>query len=322
MLLPFVVSAASADYFLKLDGIDGETKLLLESSSKVSVSGAVTVESGKILLDGVVVLDASSSAGTSAVSRYLWRQTGGPTVTISNAATAKATFVPKVPGTYVFELVITDATGKGTVARRLELTAVSKSDLVVTVEPTPITPIFLEIEDIKGESEEDEKGNVEMEWKVEEGEKGAPGVEPDEIDYDESVELMTNFAILLGGSDDTDEEDPKDEEEQAQGLERAAEVLLVNAQASEQAIESISLNFEKISTRVKHEVKLFGVIPSQAKATVEIDADGKVTVKFPWWVAFASGKDSDALGDKIVEVLSDVLKAHHDTIKNAIGNIR
>ncbi|MEK7063841.1 MAG: hypothetical protein AAB955_04105 [Patescibacteria group bacterium] len=168
-----------------------------------------------------------------------------------------------------------------------------------------------------GESGEAE-GKVEYEWKVEEGESAAtPGVEPDEIDYNDDGEPLTpDFSILLGGGSDDDSE------ERLQGLARAEAVLLENAKASEQAIESVSLNFEKISTKIKHEVRLFGFIPATATATVDIDAEEEVHVSFPWWAIFATGRDDDAVGKKVVEAIANVLKTKHDTVKNAINNVR
>lgn len=51
------------------------------------------------------------------------------------------------------------------------------------------------------------KGNVEYNWKVEEGEKlEQTGVEPDEIDFMGENEQTTNFGVLLEGNSDNDEE--------------------------------------------------------------------------------------------------------------------
>lgn len=175
--------------------------------------------------------------------------------------------------------------------------------------------------EVSTQTGEEKKGNVEMQWKVEEGTKAATqGVEPDEIDVSVSQENATNFGILLGGGSDDDTEEEKSE--RLKGLERAQEVLLENARASDQAIESVSLNFEKISTRVRHEVRLFGFIPIETTATVDIDASEEVEVTFPWWTFFAAGADKDAIADRVISTLSNVLKTKHDTVKNAIGNIR
>jgi hypothetical protein len=187
-------------------------------------------------------------------------------------------------------------------------------------------------------SDSEKKGNVEYTWKVEEGTKAATdegekggtedinigvgelqesaGVEPDEIDFQGDSENATNFGILLGGGSG------EDEAERAQGLERARLVLEENAKASDQAIESVSLNFEKITTRVRHEVRLFGFIPLETTADVDIDAEQRVAVRFPWWTIFASGDDEKLVAERVYSTISNVLKTKHDTVKNSIGNIR
>lgn len=196
-------------------------------------------------------------------------------------------------------------------------------------------------------------GNVEFEWKVEEGES-TPGVEPDEIDAQadpqeasvdyflkiegvegESTEnagvepdeidvvadgepLMTNFGILLGGDEGGDDGEELTEEQ----LATVAGILLEGMQEEGAPAETLSLNYEKIKTTTKKEVRLFGFIPVSVDASVEIDQQNDVKVKFPWWAFLATGKDADALGEQIVTSLSNVLKTKHDTVKNAIGNIR
>lgn len=166
------------------------------------------------------------------------------------------------------------------------------------------------------------KGNVEYEWKVEEGEKGAPnpGVEPDEIDVADDDEPITpDFGILLGGGPPAGGDDG---EEAAESRAAIAEILMEGMQEAGAPTESISLNYEKIKAKVVQPVKLFGFIPLSADATIEIDAEQNVKVQFPWWAAFATGKDGETLGQKVFTALSNVLKTKHDTIKNSIGNIR
>lgn len=187
---------------------------------------------------------------------------------------------------------------------------------------------------------EKKKGNVEYGWKVEEAEKAMEaesgerggtadinigvgelqntGIEPDEIDFMGESENATNFGILLGGSGDNEETD----EERAQGLERARLVIEENAKASDQAIESVSLNFEKITTRVRHEVRLFGFIPIETTAEVDVDVEQRVAVRFPWWTIFASGDNDESVAERVYSTLSNVLKTKHDTVKNAIQNVR
>lgn len=198
------------------------------------------------------------------------------------------------------------------------------------------------------------KGNVEVNWKVEEGES-APGVEPDEIgvmedpeeastDYllklggvdgestkntvpgvePEEIDVAVNpqpltpdFSILLGGGSDSGESEALTEAQQS----AVAEILLQGMQEQGAPAETMSLNFEKIKTTSKQQVKLLGFIPVNVDVTVEVDAEGEAVVSYPWWGFLAAGKD-DSIGETILTALSTVLTTKHDTIKNAIGNIR
>ncbi len=186
---------------------------------------------------------------------------------------------------------------------------------------------YLEIEGVEGESTET-KGNVETEWKVEEGEsaplrpqritpKPTPGIEPDEIDFmGDDGSNATNFGILLsGGSDEGSEEAQESRHE-------LGHILLQGAQEEGAPIENISLNYEKVEAKVTQPVKFLGFIPLTARATVEIDAEDRVKVRFPWWAILASGKDSEGVGERTFATLSNVLKTKHDTVKNSINNIR
>jgi len=197
------------------------------------------------------------------------------------------------------------------------------------------------------------KGNVETEFKVEKGESAAPGVEPDEIDSkfnsdnaeetngDEDQPIITGqipnteqggiepdeiddkfsddsrestFAILLSGAGE-------DKPSQA-GKKQIEDILLQGAHADDVPMEEISLNFEKIESKVKQEVKLFGFIPIQATATVEIDKQERVKVKFPWWAFFASGKNKEGLGGRVFQTLTNVLETKHEAIKVITNNIK
>lgn len=154
------------------------------------------------------------------------------------------------------------------------------------------------------------KGNVEHEWKVEEGEKAES-----ESESGTGIVGDPDFDLLFVS-------DGEEDEERAQGLERAREALEENAKASDHAIESVTLNFEKITTRVRHEVRLLGFIPLTVTAEVDIDEAQEVKVKFPWWTFLAAGADGESLGSRVYTTISNVLKTKHDTVKNAIQNVR
>jgi hypothetical protein len=174
---------------------------------------------------------------------------------------------------------------------------------VATPTPTPQagrTDALLEIDTIKGESTKD----------------GAPAIEPDEIDVMDGDEPLTpDFSILLGGGSD-------DSEEAATARQAVEDILKQGADEAGMPVEEISLNFEKIKVSVEQPVKLLGFIEISTTADVEIDDAGRIKVKFPWWAVFASKGNAEALGEDIAVLMSDIIRAKHDTIKNSIGNIR
>ena len=300
--LPLGFAGAASDYYLKLDGVEGEATAPSAATAPLSVQGSLVIEAGKGVVGTTIVLDGSKSQDDGTVGKFSWRQVSGPMARLSSAAALKPSFVPTSAGTYVFELQVADATGKLTVEQRSEFTVgnnPSQSDTVAS----PGT----------GEG----KGKVEYDWKVEEGES-APAIEPDEIDVaDDSEPITPDFGILLGGGGGGIDDDEAEE-----GRAAVADILLQGMQEAGMPAENVSLNFEKIKTKVSQPLKLFGIFPMSAAVTVEIDAEERVQVRFPWWAFLASGKQGDALGERVVSAISNVLKTKHDTIKNSIGNIR
>lgn len=191
------------------------------------------------------------------------------------------------------------------------------------------TDAYLKIDGVEGEAgntasssaSPKPKGNVEYEWKVEEGESAAvPGVEPDEIDVAvEAQPLTPDFSILLGGGGGSTD----DREDLTESQRSAVTEILLQGLADQGApAETLSLNYEKITTKATQDVRLFGFIPVVIRAEVSVNGKGDTEVSYPWWGFLASGKDAGALGDRMYEALWRVLQTKHDTIKNAIGNIR
>lgn len=82
-----------------------------KAGSNQSVTTGATVT-----LDGSASADEDKDALT-----YAWTQTSGPTVTLSGANTAKASFTPTAAGTYGFKLTVGD--GKATSEATVQVTA-------------------------------------------------------------------------------------------------------------------------------------------------------------------------------------------------------
>jgi|GEM_PF-3460997 len=315
---------AHAAIYIEYEPIKGETTKM---TSGETVVAAVVGKS--------FVLDGSKSIDDGVVGKFLWKQVSGPTVRISNATTLTASVVPQSAGTYVFELTVTDSTtGRTSSVKRVEVSVSTAPTVEVikvpavetqTVAPPPTKPqeasgdVFMKIDTIEGESSEPKKGNVEMEWKVEEGESAAPKGTADYLDDDsddDGVPITPDFSILLGGGGSDDDK----AEEEKRG--KVADILLQGAQEQGAPVESVSLNFEKIKTKVKQPVKLLGLIPVSARATVEIDANGKADVSFPWWAVFASGKERSEVAEQTLQTISNVLKTRHDALKSVLNTIR
>lgn len=320
-LLPLASAHAATDYLLELGGVEGESTASAPTTSPERAVTTTAVDdparprttSVTTSASGVVgkpfVLDASRSADDGTIRTFTWTQVSGPTAVLSNAKSATPSFTPSVAGTYVFELSVTDSTGASSVTQVSSVAvrdAASGADAPSTVgsvdaRPTPqpgSVDVFMEIEGVKGETT-----------------KGAEPPSPPLEVAPEPAGLTPDFSILLGGGS-------SDDEESAAGRRHAANILLQGAQEEGLPAESISLNYEKITAKVGAPVKMFGIIPATVTATVEIDTVLRVRVRYPWWTFLATGRDDVALGERVFTTLSNVLKTKHDTIKNAIGNVR
>lgn len=92
--------------------------------ASASYTGTAQV-TNTITLDGTASSDPDS--GPSALT-YLWTQTSGPSVTITNASSATASFTPTVVGTYVFQLLVGDSVDTDT-----DIVSVSVIDPALTI---------------------------------------------------------------------------------------------------------------------------------------------------------------------------------------------
>lgn len=147
------------------------------------------------------------------------------------------------------------------------------------------------------------------------------GQENDDSDgQDADDEEDDDFGIFFGkGKDASGNVIPAATEE---GRAEVAKIILADLKESGVPVQSVLINTDKVETKVEHRVKLFALFPINTTATVEIDANEQVKVKFPWWSFLASGKDKKGIGERTFTAISNVLKTKHDTVKNSIGNIR
>lgn len=262
------VHAASTDYFLKIDGVDGETKSTVEVKTtdiQVSPYRPAPVEEAK------------------------------PT-----------------PGVEPDEIDYTDDDDDGDGL-------------------TPDTAVLL-----GGGSDdaEEKKGNVEYEWKVEEGEKiSVSAVEVrgwDPKQKQEFLEDVKEFAELQSDQD----------------LENFAKGVLLE----DENIEDIEFRNDGLEVAYKATGKLLGFFPitftERVVAEGEDGQDIEVKVKMPWYsfllspdvdpndianeakkkhketIEIASWSFGASNSGSLLVLLSDILQTKHDTAKNSIGNVR
>lgn len=182
--------------------------------------------------------------------------------------------------------------------RPIEVEQDSAMDVVTTQSDSTVKPpvppqegsgdVFLEIGGVDGESA-----------------KKSNSVTAPVLDVATSPEpISPDFSILLGGDSETEA------------------ILLRGVKDEGLAVERVSLENEKIETTVRSSGKLFGLFAVSLPATVEIDGEERIKVRFPWWGFLVSGKESSTVGEKVFAAISNVLKTKHDTVKNSVGNIR
>ncbi len=83
------------------------------------------------------ILDATKSQDDGLVGAYTWEQVSGPTVKLVGQNIANLSFTPTVAGTYVFDLVVTDATGLSTVSKKVQFIVDGTAPAVKATPPSP-----------------------------------------------------------------------------------------------------------------------------------------------------------------------------------------
>lgn len=137
--LPAIAGAVTAESGLDLQGRSIPENSISISAPPVSADGSIII----VTADGIVgkpfVLDGTKSQDDGVVRTYYWRQVDGPKVVLSSATSLTLSVVPSFAGTYVFELVATDSTGRASVAKRHTITVdVAGPSLGVALPPPPV----------------------------------------------------------------------------------------------------------------------------------------------------------------------------------------
>lgn len=136
-----IIIISSALFFLGFaQAVSAETAAgTLTTAGRSIPENSIAVSSS---VSGVVgqafVLDATKSQDDGVVRTFTWKQLGGPIVPLSGTGTLKPAFTPSVAGTYVFELIATDATGIATVMQKSEF--IISGDASGTKTPPPPPP--------------------------------------------------------------------------------------------------------------------------------------------------------------------------------------
>jgi hypothetical protein len=132
-----VAGAVTTEESLIIQGRSIPENSISISTSPVSVGGDLTIETGFGVVGKPFILDGTKSQDDGVVRTFIWRQVSGPTIALSSVSALKPTFTPSVAGTYVFELAVTDATGRSSVAQKSTFTVGNDAPVAKTTPPPP-----------------------------------------------------------------------------------------------------------------------------------------------------------------------------------------
>lgn len=164
---------------------------------------------------------------------------------------------------------------------------------------------YIKIGDIKGESTDDaeddaeeKKGNVEYEWKVEEGESAAAGEGE-----------ITIMGATVRGWDEAQKAAIRSQAKSATNVSSRAD-LKVLAQAialQNEAISEIEIEADEVAISRVRTGKLLGFIPVETRERIavstELDSLGRVKIKLPWWRFLAKLDEASAAEAGIEQAL-------------------
>lgn len=288
---------AATDYYLKLDGVKGESSSDTRGTTRASTTGSVDSGTDEGKKGGNVEFEWKVEEGESAAPALMEIDT------IKGESKEEGKESGEKGGTEDINIGVGE----------LQEGKVNKVD-AITIKQTVV-----------------EKGG-ELDVKIDQSRfKGGINIAVGDVNGLTEEEKQTFLAQVKAHAEVQSEQD-------LQNFARG--VLLENA-----AMEEMSLNFEKIKTKYRSSGKLFGFLPVSFSQEVEVDTEGddfgRVKVTMPWY-SFLLKPDVPAaelesaigvsVGDNdnwnfgayasVVATISNVLKTKHDTAKNAIGNIR
>lgn len=272
------------------------------SSASVEVSSSLSTVTGKGVVGQAFILDGSQSQDDGVVRKYIWKQVSGPIAVVSNEDAVKASVVPTVAGTYVFQLSVSDETGKTVATQKHEfIVQYKESDLNFIQKPsTPPTPVKDSGE--KGGTEDMTSGSGEIadvKIKNELKEEGAVAVSHEDGDLANAGAMQDwpkdGVSVDVGDVKGLTEEKKKErleavknwaEVKSGQDLQNfAAGVLLKDAQ-----IKGVKIKENLIEIKYKMPAKLFGFISMRYTAQISVNRGkdenwnfGSSSVKFPWY---------------------------------------
>jgi len=214
-----------------------------------------------------------------------------------------------------------------------------------------VDAFFLELGDIKGESEVksiengDEPGDIKSGDEEGSATSVSKSKKPKEIVIVGSKvkEVIKSGDVQVRGWDPEKKEvtiDPEDVEEAKDLLDFIGATVV-----SDENIEKVAISPERIELEYAQPAKLFGFIPMSLTAKVVLSKKDKLKVKFPWYAFLTSDnvkevkKDIDVLSlawgavasigdtemqDKALkfQTISNLLRASHDTASNSIRNMK
>ena len=336
--------------FAGLVFFDAGAALALEADSSATVEiqtsartepdfgGGYEISASSAVVGKAFILDGTKSQDDGVVHTYIWKQVSGP-FKFATKEGITASFTPTVAGTYVFELVVTDSSGRSTVAQSKTIT--------VTVNPgSAAKPTGDPDFDLKSAPSGENIGDTDRDGSSDRT------INPGSGDPDFDLLIEVGAGVEVRGWDPKKKEEIISHPENvntADDLKIYAEATLLN----DPVLKGIKIRENFIEVGSREQGKFLWLIPVEMDTKIEVyfnpkeyDLDKNVKVKFPWWSflvrksAPAASLEADLDAQMVSKIesftikqsirshaealslVSSVLKTRHDTAKNSVGNIR